>query len=293
MSVRRMAGTRWDNSSVDAGSTTRMGTRLSSIITGEAVVLELRPASFAARALGLVLDVLVNVVLLVLILFGITAAAQDLDDAAVRALSLLSIVFCFVILPVAIETLTRGLSLGKLAAGLRVVRDDGGAIRFRHAVIRGLTGFLEIYLTFGGLAIGVALFNGRSKRLGDILAGTYALRRRVPVEATVRVDVPPQLQGWAGAADIGRIPDATARRATQFIRQAGRMSPLSAAGMAQSIATELASHVAPPPPSGTSPEQYLAAVIAERRNRELAQLRQSRRRNSATAERLDRLPFGS
>jgi uncharacterized RDD family membrane protein YckC len=269
-----------------------LGHPLSSIITGEAVVLELRPASFAARALGLLLDVLFNTILLVLILLGVAAAGQDLDEAAMRALALVSVVFCFVIFPVAVETLTRGLSLGKLAAGLRVVRDDGGAIRFRHAVIRGLTGFVEIYLTLGGLAIGVALFNSRSKRLGDILAGTYALRRRVPVEVPVRVFVPPQLRAWASAADIGRIPDSTARQAAQFLRQAGRMAPLSAAGMAASIATELAGHVAPPPPPGTSPDQYLAAVTAERRHRELARLQQARRRNSATAERLDRLPFG-
>lgn len=266
---------------------------MSSIITGEAVVLELRPASFAARALGLLLDVGVNIIVLVLILLGIAAAGQDVDEAAARALSLVSVVFCLVILPVAVETLTRGLSLGKWAAGLRVVRDDGGAIRFRHAVIRGLTGFLEIYLTLGGVAIGVALFNGRSKRLGDILAGTYAMRRRVPVEAPVQVFVPPQLRAWAEAADIGRIPDATARQATQFIRQTGQMSPVSAAGMAAAIATELAGHVAPPPPTGTTPGQYLAAVMAERRTRELVRLQQARRRNSATAERLDRLPFGS
>lgn len=267
--------------------------RLSSIITGEAVVLELRPASFAARALGLLLDVLINIILLFLILFGVSAASQDLDEAAMRALTLVSVVFCFVIVPVAVETLTRGLSLGKMAVGLRVVRDDGGAIRFRHAVIRGLTGFVEIYLTLGGLAIGVALFNDRSKRLGDILAGTYALRRRMPVEIPVRVFVPRQLQAWATAADIGRIPDATARQAAQFIQQAGRMSPVSAAGMAASIATDLAGHVAPPPPPGTSPYQYVAAVIAERRHRGLVRLQQARIRNSATAARLDRLPFGS
>ena len=41
---------------------------MSPIITGEAVVLELRPASFAARALGLVIDVVVHVVLLVLVM---------------------------------------------------------------------------------------------------------------------------------------------------------------------------------------------------------------------------------
>jgi uncharacterized RDD family membrane protein YckC len=266
---------------------------VSSIVTGEAVVLELRPASFAARALGLLLDMALSIILLVVILIGVAAAGEDLDEAALRALVLASVVFCLVIVPVAVETLSRGLSLGKLAAGLRVVRDDGGAIRFRHALIRGLTGFLEIYLTFGGLAIAVALFNDRSRRLGDLMAGTYAIRSRVPVEESPPVLVPPRLRSWAGAADIGRIPDATARRASQFIRQAGRMAPRSRAGMAESIATELAAHVAPPPPPGTSPGDYLAAVVAERRSRELARLSQARRRSAETGERLHRLPFGS
>ncbi len=266
---------------------------VSSIVTGEAVVLELRPASFAARSLGLILDVLFNAVLLVAILVGLAAAGEDLDEAAMRALVLSSVVFCLVIVPVAVETLSRGLSLGKLATGLRVVRDDGGAIRFRHAVIRGLTGFLEIYLTLGGLALTVALFNDRSRRLGDLLAGTYAIRSRVPVEQAVPVFVPPRLRAWASAADIGRIPDATARRAAQFIRQAGRMAPMSRAGMAASIATELSAHVAPAPPPGTSPDDFLAAVVAERRNRELTRLAQQRRRSTEVGERLQRLPFGS
>ncbi|HKU02568.1 MAG TPA: RDD family protein [Arthrobacter sp.] len=264
---------------------------MSQIITGEAVVLELRPAGFAARALGLVIDVVFHLVLLVLIMLGLAAADGDLDGAAVRALGLAAVVFCLVVVPVGMETLTRGRSLGKLATGLRVVREDGGSIRFRHAVIRGLTGFLEIYLTFGGLALAVALFNDKSRRLGDLLAGTYAVRSRVPAEAAVQVFVPPYLQPWAAAADIGRIPDATARRAAQFIRQAGRMAPLSRAGMAQAIAGELSAHVAPPPPPGTGPDDYLAAVVAERRNREFNRLSQSRRRNTATGQRLQRLPF--
>jgi uncharacterized RDD family membrane protein YckC len=265
---------------------------LSSIITGEAVVLELRPASFAARSLGLLLDVLVNVVLLVTILIFGSSVMGEIDEAAARTLTLVSVVFCFVIVPVAIETMTRGLSLGKLAAGLRIVRDDGGAIRFRHAVIRGLTGFLEIYMTFGGLAIAVALFNDKSKRLGDILAGTYSLRRRVPAEPALALFVPPHLRSWVAMADIGRIPDGSARRAVQFMRQAGRMAPASRIGMAASLATEIAEHVAPAPPPGTYPEDYLAAVLAERREREMSRLLTARERSSRMGERLHRLPYG-
>lgn len=264
---------------------------MSPIVTGEAVVLELRPASFAARALGLLLDMAFNIVLLVVIIIGLSTASTDLDPAASRALMLGSAIFCLVIVPVGLETLSRGLSLGKLATGLRVVREDGGAIRFRHALIRGLTGFLEIYLTFGGLAIAVALLNPRSRRLGDLMAGTYAIRTRVPVETASPVFVPPRLRAWAATADIGRIPDSTARRAAQFLRQAARMAPVSRTAMAGSIATELSAHVAPSPPTGTSPDDYLAAVVAERRERELARLKDARRRSSDIGGRLQRLPF--
>ena len=264
---------------------------MSPLITGEAVVLELRPASFAARALGLLLDVVVHSALLIAILTAMGAARDELDEAAAGALTLVSVVLCFVILPATVETLTRGLSLGKLAAGLRIVRDDGGAIRFRHAVIRALIGFLEIYLTFGGVAIAVALFDSRSRRLGDIVAGTYSLRRRVPVEPSIVPVTPRHLAAWAEAADIGRIPDALGRRAAQFMRQAPRMSPLSRSGMAAALATEMSGYVAPSPPPGTTPDDYLAAVLAERRIRELRRLGAARTESNRIGERLHRLPF--
>ncbi|MBT2514032.1 RDD family protein [Arthrobacter sp. ISL-30] len=264
---------------------------MSSIITGEAVVLELRPASFGSRALGLILDVLTSVAVLIGLLILIDSASGSLDEAALRALVLVSVVFSFVVLPVAVETLSRGRSLGKLATGLRIVRDDGGSIRFRHAVIRGLIGFVEIYLTFGGLAIAVALFNDKCKRLGDIAAGTYSLRQRVPSRPLVLAVVPPYLQPWVSLADFGRIPDGVARRATQFIQQSSRMAPVSRAGMAATLASELSAYVAPPPPPGTTPEDYLWAVLGERRRRDFERLKQAEARNARLGERLNRLPF--
>ncbi|MEV7660351.1 RDD family protein [Paenarthrobacter sp. NPDC089316] len=264
---------------------------MSSIITGEAVVLELRPASFAARGLGLILDVISQVLLAILLIILVLMASSDLDESAVRALVLSSVVFSVVIVPVAVETLTRGRSLGKLATGLRIVRDDGGSIRFRHALIRGLIGFLEIYLTFGGLAIGVALFNEKSKRLGDIVAGTYSLRLRVPSKPRIVPTAPPYLQTWVSMADIGRVPDATARRAGTFVQQAYLMAPASRESMATALATELARYVAPPPPPGTIPADYIGAVLGERRKREYGRLRQAEQRNATVGERLRKLPF--
>lgn len=52
-------------------------------------------------------------------------------------------------LAVSVETLSRLKSLGQLVMGLRIVWDDGGSIRFRHAFIRGMLAVLEIYLLPG------------------------------------------------------------------------------------------------------------------------------------------------
>ena len=85
--------------------------------------------------------------------------------------------------PIAVETLSHGRSLGKLACGLRVVRDDGGPIRFRHALVRGAMGVVEILMTFGVIACIASLVSARGRRLGDVFAGTLVVRERMPVGA--------------------------------------------------------------------------------------------------------------
>src|SRR5919112_393094 len=74
-------------------------------------------------------------------------------------------------------------------------------------------------------------------------------------------------------------------------RQAPRMSPLSRSGMAAALATEMSGYVAPSPPPGTTPDDYLAAVLAERRTRELRRLGAARTESNRIGERLHRLPF--
>ncbi|MET4059006.1 putative RDD family membrane protein YckC [Arthrobacter sp. UYP6] len=265
---------------------------MSSIVTGEAVVLELRPASFAARALSSIIDVIALVVVLIglLVLFGQTLG-ESVDPALGQALILTIVVLVLVAAPVAVETLTRGKSLGRLAMGLRIVRDDGGAVRFRHCLIRGMTAVLEIYLTAGSLAFLVAMFNEKSKRIGDLMAGTYALRERVTAPPPQYVRMPPWLSSWAALADMGRFPDALSRRVSRFLSQAARLSPQARAARASELAVEVSALVSPQPPPGTLAEDFLSAVTAERRDRDYARMAKQRERTERVAQRLHRLPF--
>ncbi|HEX6954880.1 MAG TPA: RDD family protein [Agromyces sp.] len=258
------------------------------VLTGEAVALDVRPASAVMRAGGAAIDVLVTVVLGVAALLAI--AGLELDEAAGRALGVAVIVALLVVLPTTVETASRGRSLGKLALGIRVVRDDGGAIGFRHALIRALVGVLEIWLTLGGLAVLVGFLNPDSKRLGDILAGTHGQVERVPRYDPLAFGVPAPLVGWAAVADVGRLPDPLARRVAAFFRNAAHLAPASRVRVAATLAHEVAPYVSPVPVA--EPELFLAGVAALRRERDLAALALEQRRIDALGPVLEARPIG-
>ena len=242
------------------------------MITGEAVLVDVWPASFVTRALALSLDLVVQGLAGITLSFVLARTMSTSDTATSAAVTLVTLITVMIIIPVLIETFTRGRSLGKLVAGLRVVRDDGGPIRARHAVIRGLLAFIEFYATLGSLAMITSLANRRGKRLGDLLAGTYVIRERAPRPALSGVPMPPDLAAWAAGTDLGRIPDSLALAARQFL---SRTSPLTIDArdrLARELAGAMAPLVQPPPPAGTAAEYFLTAVLAERSRRDYIRL---------------------
>ena len=247
------------------------------LVTGEAVALDVRPASIILRAAGTIIDWVAYILLFLGMAFlvsGLTGVA--IDNALGRALGIAGLVVCLLIVPMAVETATGGRSLGKLAIGARIVRDDGGAIQLRHAFIRALLGVIEIYLTFGGIAATTALLNGKSKRLGDLLAGTYSQHERVPRLVQQQVALPLALETWAQTVDIVRLPDRLSRRIAQFLRQAAKLTPATRLRLADSLAAESAPFVSPKP--DVPAEVFLAGVAAVRRSRETKALELERGR---------------
>lgn len=264
-----------------------------SVLTGEAVALDLRPTGFALRAAGTIIDWIVyfGACIVILVTF-FTVAANDpnTEDAVYGILAIVSLVLCLVAAPVAVETLSQGKSLGRLAVGARIVRDDGGAIGFRHAAIRALVGVFEIYMMFGGLAALVGLFSTRTKRLGDMLAGTYSQYERVTRAPAPMFGVPAQLTAWAQLADVARMPDALSRRVAQFLGQAPHLTPERRRYQASQLAGEVSQFVSPLP--AVDPELFLAGVAVVRREREYAALLLERERLERVAPALRDLPHG-
>jgi len=234
------------------------------------VLLDVRVAELPSRAIGLAIDLVVQAAALVGLLLGVGLLSQVVDQTVTIALTILTIVTVVVVLPTTWETLTRGKSLGKYVMGERVVRLDGGTVRLRHSLIRSLTMFFDLWLLSGVPGLLCALFTSKAQRFGDIFAGTMVIRERVPVAARTTLagtGMPPYLVGWAASASVTTVPDGLALQARSLVARAPQMTPAASESLASALASELSGYVAPAPPYGTPPLDFLAAVIAERTRR--------------------------
>ena len=249
-------------------SSSTVGVGVDDLVTGEAVALELPAAGVAVHAVSGAIDVVATLLLLWAASAVAVVATADSDEALASTAMLLAVVLALLVLPTTLETLSRGRSLGKLALGLRTVRDDAGPIGFRHAFTRALVGVVEIWLLFAIPALVSGLVSAKGKRLGDYAAGTYVVRERVRMTIPPPPAMPPALAGWAVGADIARLPDGLAMAVRQFLGRAAGLSPASRASIAAELQAEVLRHVAPPPPAGSHPEMVLTAVIADRRRRD-------------------------
>lgn len=239
-------------------------------MTGEAVPLDLRLAKLPSRALAILIDLLILAVVLIALFLLLTQIVPSLDDAGAGALVLGSQVLVMIGVPTTVETLTRGKSVGKLALGLRVVRDDGGPIQLRHALVRALAGvFVDFLLTFGVGAVICSLLSERGKRIGDVMAGTVVVRERIPSLIAPLPSVPPHLEAWAHAADISRLPDGLSAAARNYLARVSSLSPSVRESMGTRLAAEVSGFVSPAAPPRTPAWAYLAAVLAERSRREM------------------------
>ncbi|MFV6033101.1 RDD family protein [Streptomyces sp. NPDC056264] len=242
---------------------------MSDVVTGDAVVLGLQPARLPSRALAVLIDLVVVWAVYLLVTLGLAVATASLDEAAVTAVSIASFLLILVGAPIAVETLSHGRSLGKLACGLRVVRDDGGPIRFRHALVRGAMGVVEILMTFGVVACVASLVSERGRRLGDVFAGTLVVRERIPAARALAVPPPPPwLVGRFAGLDLSAMPESLWLEIRQYLTRARELDPAVGRRLAERLADELVARTGTPPPPGVPADAYLAGVVAERQTRE-------------------------
>jgi uncharacterized RDD family membrane protein YckC len=256
------------------------------IVTGEAVHLDVRVARLGSRALARIIDAVIQLVLYILLLFVLSIGAGILsnmgviafDVAVLTSITIGALVVAMLGYPVLLETTTRGRTLGKLVLGLRVVRDDGGPVTFRHAVTRGLVGFavewpgiLAAPLTWLA-TIWTMIASPQSKRIGDHVAGTIVIHERTPAAWGWAPTMPPELALWAATLDLTGLDDDLALGVRNFLARNRSIREPARTELGLRLAREVAAVTNPPPPPGTPGWKYLAAVHAERHRRAMRQL---------------------
>jgi uncharacterized RDD family membrane protein YckC len=258
---------------------------LSQLVTGEAVELDLRVARLASRFPAAMIDAAIQFTILLVVILVVAGSGVSFDSAVAITLLMLLFVAVFLGYPVAFETLWRGRTPGKAAMGLRVVRDDGGPIAFRHALLRGLVGvFIDRWpspFLFVGVIVCVASEQG--KRLGDVAAGTIVVQERLPTRTPTTIPMPPQLASWAATLDLSALPGDLALAVREFLGRAAGLNPGAREQLGRQLGAAVASVVTPPPPPGTPGWAYLSAVLAERRRREEVRMREQSRPADAAA----------
>ncbi len=251
---------------------------MSQLVTGEAVVLQVRLARMPTRALAVTLDVLLQAVVLGMLISILVGFLSEVSEALAAATVIISVVLVMIGYRLVMETLTRGQTLGKMALGLRVVRDDGSAIRFRQALVRTLLWLFVDFAPWFACCPGIvsSLTNKQGKRIGDMLAGTVVIRERHQPAASPVLFVPGPLVAWAGSLELSRLTDDLANTAREYLARYTELEPTAREALGNALAYRFGDVTAPAPPAPMTPPAFLSAVLAERRRRELNRLATTR-----------------
>lgn len=228
------------------------------ITTSEGVTVTMTIAGIGSRSLAWILDaLLIGTALFLLGLVGFSTIDVDgLLTAGLLSFAILLVPFAYV---VGMESLNGGRTLGKMAAGIKVVRVSGAPVGFGSAVVRAL--FVPIdYLVFG---VGVvAMFvNGRSQRIGDLAAGTVVVRDRVRAQPVTLGVMPLPSDGprW----DVSAITEEEIGVIRSYLNRASGLPIEVRANHAARLRDRIQPRVGAADTS-LSAEAFLARVVAEK-----------------------------
>ncbi len=233
------------------------------IATPEGVSLDLVLAGVGSRFIARLLDTVIQVAIIFALGLGIYATSAP---GAVRALARVLLFLVIFGYDVPFEVLNRGRTIGKVAAGIRVVGDLGEPVHFFTSAIRTIlriVDFLPIFYIVGVISI-VATRN--DQRLGDLAAGTIVVRDRFPGVAKA-VGAPATVPVEAVATwDVSAIGPDDLATIHQFLdRRLALPLPVRS-----HFAGQLAARVAPMVagvPYGAHPEYLLEGVVVAKQAR--------------------------
>ena len=226
------------------------------IATPEGVQLELPLAGLGTRFLAIGIDLLICGTAGLIVLFAAAAIAGDLGATIAGAIFILVFYLGY---QVVFEVFGGGRTVGKRAAGIRVVLDGGAPIGLRASLIRNFFRLIEGLTFFYLPAIVCVLASRNNQRIGDHAAGTLVVRdSKRPKQQPPTTRIPQQAVASWDVAGIDEA-DATAVRIFLDRRYGFENGPRAA------LAAELATRLRPLVPGvrpGLPDEAFLEHLIS-------------------------------
>jgi uncharacterized RDD family membrane protein YckC len=176
------------------------------INTPENVAFGYQVAGIGSRFLATLIDTIIVTLLqiIVIVTYSFIMMLLDLDpfgngSAWVAAIMGLVIFLFYWGYYIFFEMLWNGQTLGKRWTGLRVIRADGTPITLSESFIRNLTRAIDFLPAAYGVGIITMFIDKRSRRLGDLAAGTLVVLDRAPISIqslSVKRSINYSMQGY-------------------------------------------------------------------------------------------------
>ncbi len=231
-------------------------------------------AGIGSRFLAAMIDTLLIGIAetIVILIVGLTSSALGLR-AADSLLAALGGLLAFAILwgyYIAFELLWNGQSPGKRVIGLRVVREGGRPITFVGSAIRNLIRIVDFLPALYGIGVVVMFVDHRSRRLGDLAAGTLVVKERrgitlaslttgavAPFPALAPGEALPQ----PTLANIGMLNDEDYNLVQEFLGRRSELGREARARLAAQLAGNIQARLGLP--QGGDAERFLQYVVRE------------------------------
>lgn len=233
------------------------------IVTPEAVVLEFDYAGVASRGVARAIDTVV-VLFGFFTLFGIALALFGGDATGAIIAGIVVSILAIYGYPCLCETMW-GRTLGHSMLGLRVVTEEGGPVRFRHAAIRAFMQTVDLFLVpIGGVGVLSMLAGQREQRLGDRLAGTIVIRSAITTNQSRAIAFPPLpgYEGYVQSLDTGGLSTEAYEVLRSFLTRVTELTPAARQHLANRLIGPIAAAVGQSPPANMAPEIFLDSVAA-------------------------------
>lgn len=232
------------------------------IATPEGVTLELLLAGLGSRFVARMLDTLIQGSFVFVLVFA--RFVTNVESGVVQAVVIVAVFLVVFAYDIPFELLNGGRTIGKMAAGIRVVGVSGEPVSFLASAIRNIVRIAD-FLPFSYVAGSITMVaTRRHQRLGDLAAGTVVVRDRFPgVAAGPPLTVPADaVLHW----DVSAIDAGDVAAIRHFLDRRLALPWPVRSYFAGALAARVAPQVAGVP-YGAHPEYVLEGVVVAKQHR--------------------------